>query len=425
MNSRPRRFQSLPGMDFQAIRRPWVFFANRAKENSIRRQLAERLSNVEFVISIETPISAIRKPWHLFFGKRIVLNPSHAVQYYPFHHPERIPGVRHWLRRQNHRRLIRELKVVWGIPPFAVFYDSPTQWDLVGKFGERWSLYLAVDDRTLKVTGESIPGEELAERRLLERIDGVICVSANLAERLRRRSPDPLRTPIHVLPNGYDERFFQAAHIRPEPAPLKNVPRPRLLIHGHISERIDWEGITEACQMRPSWNWVFLGPADPGIPGKIIRQLRAQGHYFPPIPVQQVPAWIQHCEACAAPYRLNSFTLASDPLKVIESLAMGTPVLATRIPSLGRYQGVIIWVEEGNGASYGRALDLCEKPDESGKQVRQKAVLGETWQVRAEELRAVIWDWENRRRSEPNPCALDGLIDLGLIPRGQECFLNR
>ena len=85
----------------------------------------------------------------------------------------------------------------------------PAQDYLVKKLGEELSLYLAIDDRTLAVTGEPIKGEMEAERRLLSRVDKVVCVSDVLADALRLRMDDSRMMPfIHVLPNGYDERLF-------------------------------------------------------------------------------------------------------------------------------------------------------------------------------------------------------------------------
>lgn len=372
------------------MNRPWIFFGIQAKENSIRRMLAERLSESEYVIFVPTPISAIRQPLYYSLGQRIHHDPFGATKYFPFHTPEDIPGLTSWLRRLNHRRFIRELKELLGVPPLVVCYDSPNQWDLVRKLGEWWSVYLAVDDRTLKVTGEPIPGEELAERKLLTRVDWVVCVSESLANRLRERAP--ARLPIYVLPNGYDERLFNPEKVWPEPPSLKNIPRPRLLITGHISDRIDWDSITEASRMRPIWSWVFIGPADRGMVEKITAGLGERGHYFHPVSVREIPAWIQHCEICAALYRLNSFTLTSDPLKVIEYLAMGAATVSTRVPSLARYDGAITWVEEKNGASLAQALDQCftHGNHEELRILRQQAVAQDSWSSRATQFRQMV-----------------------------------
>jgi glycosyltransferase involved in cell wall biosynthesis len=274
----------------------------------------------------------------------------------------------------------------------VVIYDSPTYYHLVGALRECLSVYIAVDDLTVTVTGERIPGELEAERQLLGKVGLVFCVSEVLAERLRERSPSNSSPPIRVLPNGYDERLFDPNRDWTEPDALGDIPKPRILVAGHISERIDWDGIIGASQLRQNWNWVFVGPTDKEMTGKIANALGKKGFYHPPIPVTEVPAWISHCDACAVPYRLNPFTRASHPLKAIEYLAMGAVVLSTRIPSLERYNGVIEWVNEGDAESYARALD--ELANQAGSQeirhLRQRAVSGDSLGVRVNQFREIV-----------------------------------
>jgi len=105
-----------------------------------------------------------------------------------------------------------------------------------------------------------------------------------------------------------------------------------------------------------------------------------------------MPALISHCDACAVPYRLNAFTLASNPLKGVEYLAMGAPVLSTRIPALQRYGPVIQWVEQGNGESYARALDnlKIELHNPSASAARRSAVSGDSHDDRVRRFLQIV-----------------------------------
>jgi glycosyltransferase involved in cell wall biosynthesis len=255
------------------------------------------------------------------------------------------------------------------------------------------SIYLAIDDRTRTTWGEPISGELEAEVRLLSKVDRVVCVSETLAEVLRSRVPNGRTLPIHVLPNGYNERLFNPNLDRYEPDALNRIPRPRILVAGHISERIDWEGVKGAVKARPEWTWVFVGPADNGMKEKI-NALGGSNFYHPPVPVEQVPAWIKHCNACGVPYRLNPFTMASSPLKAVECLAMGAPVLSTRITSLECYDGAIEWVKEGDGESYAKALDKLLIQGQSKESVifRQKTVVRNSWGLRVKQFREIVFN---------------------------------
>jgi glycosyltransferase involved in cell wall biosynthesis len=292
----------------------------------------------------------------------------------------------------NQRLLGRELNSL--LPKNGkriVCYDSPTQDQLVGKLREDLSVYIAIDEKTLTVSGEPIQGEVEAEKRLLSRVDKVICVSERLAQVLRSRVPSGRNLPISVLPNGYDERIFDPEKNYPEPSDLARIPKPRALVAGHISERIDWEGIKGAVKSRPSWTWVFVGPADAGMVERI-NTIGGSTFYHPPVPVEEVPAWIRYCDACAVPYRLNPFTRASSPLKAIEYLAMGAPVLSTRIPALQPYGDVVHWVDESCGKSYVMGLDkvLEEKTDSGRMKARCMAVSNDSWARKAETFKALV-----------------------------------
>ncbi|HME43772.1 MAG TPA: glycosyltransferase [Syntrophorhabdales bacterium] len=290
--------------------------------------------------------------------------------------------------------LERELdRLVPPSQPRVVCYDSPSQYYLAKELHDDISVYVAIDDRTLRVTGVPIKGEIEAEKKLLQRVDKIVCVSETLAETLSSRIPSSHTKPVHVLSNGYDERMFDPQQNYSEPEILKRIPRPRVLVAGHVSNRIDWEGIRRASVLRPQWTWVFLGPTDPGMEEIISHDLREHRFWHPQVPLVNVPAWIRHCDACAVPYRLNAFTRASSPLKAIEYLAMGAFLLSTRVPALEQYKDVTSWVEEGNGATYASALDkaISQASDPLHVAASILAVRNDSWEKKAEQFKEIVF----------------------------------
>ncbi len=181
---------------------------------------------------------------------------------------------------------------------------------------------------------------------------------------------------------------------------LAGVPRPRVLVTGHISERIDWPGIIGALSERPEWSWVLAGPADEGMQDKVAavtandnaRLGTAKLVLLPSVAVEHVPGLIQHCDACAVPYRLNPFTLASSPLKAVEYLAMGAPVRVLESLSLNPYGHVIHWVEPGVGASYAKALDSIRREgrDSELANLRRSTVTGQSTTAKTKAFRAIV-----------------------------------
>ncbi len=391
--------------EFKNSRVSWVFFAMSSKPTSMRQALGLRIGEVEPVVIVENAVSlrrSLRIPGLQHRSEQISQKPQ-VWRYRPLHLPERIPALGAAMKHWNRRLLQSDLtRLMPASASRIVCYDSPYQHFFAGKLGEKIRIYLAIDDRTLTVWGDEIRGEREDEERLLDKMDMVVCVSRTLADALEERIPGNRKIPIHVLPNGYNERLFNPGRDWPEPGVLLSLPRPRILVTGHISERIDWDGIREAAKIRPQWTWVFVGPADRGLREKIETMDKNSGKadcrrhnffYHSSVPVSEIPAWIAHCDAGAVPYRLNSFTLASSPLKGIEYLAMGAPVLSTRIPSLQRYGPAIQWVEEGDGESYAQALDALagEMDNPSGAEKRRAAVARDTWSQRLMEFRKLVF----------------------------------
>jgi len=340
------------------MKRHWVVFAVDAKPSSLRKALACRLAEIEPVVIVERAVSAARRRGRWPLRARV-----DGLEYRPFHWPEQVPLLGRVSRELNVRRLRRELDRL--CPPGAryVCYDSPSQAACAGRLGEAFAVYLAIDDRTRTVTGAPIPGEEEAERQLLGGVDLIICVSERLAQVLQSRAPAKEPSRFVVIENGFDERLFDPSREYGEPEGLKNVPRPRVLVAGHVSERIDWEGVAGCRRRLPDVHWVFLGPADLGA---IDRVAAVGAHFRPPVPLAEVPAWIAHSEVGAIPYRRNAFTRASHPLKALEFLAMGLPTFATRIPSLVQFDRELVFVDEADGASYAAVASRLSSAMRSG-----------------------------------------------------------
>lgn len=372
----------------------WVFFIRTVRSPMPESALAGRMAEKEQVIAAGRSISFLRSPGRLPFRSRVSqpVDSPIKVYYQPIYFPGRLPMVGSACQSLNVSRLCTEIGQLMPDRPDVVCYDSPIQFDIVGKLNERLSVYYVMDDLTVDVEGHSIAGEVEIERRLLEKVNLVICVSEELAKRLRDRAPRVKCLPIHVLPNFYDERVFDPKNTYPEPKPLQEVPRPRVLVAGHISDRIDWQGILTASKLRPEWSWVFLGRVTEPPMRERIAQLNGRGFLLPGIPFAEVPAWIQCSDACAVPYRLNAFTLASDPIKAPEFLAMGSPVLSTRVPSLSRFDAAIYWIEQGDGASYSRALEKLSEDAGSPeiKTKRQCSAVADSLDARAEQFRTIV-----------------------------------
>lgn len=380
----------------------WVMFASDSHPNFAQRAFSSRLSETSPVVMLERPLSVVRSPAAAAWSRRTQpLNTateswSHRSLYFP----EKLPVVGKWMRGLNAVLLRRTLdRLCPARAGRVVCYDSPSQWPLVGTLREAKKIYLAIDDRTVTLAGHPIPGALTAEKHLLDCVDEVVCVSNHLKQTLASRIPGRRQVPIHIVSNGYNDRLFDPSSQYARPSAYSVLPPTAriVLVTGHISDRIDWRGVEGAVHHRPEWTWVFVGPMDdaakPEIDAIHARHGTSRLVVLPAVEAAEIPAYIAHAEICAIPYRLNDFTQASSPLKGLEYLAMGAPVISTRVPSLTPFGNGIQWVDEATGESYAAAIDriIAESDASRAAEERRRLVRLESWTEKTRQLTDIVF----------------------------------
>lgn len=150
--------------------------------------------------------------------------------------------------------------------------------------------------------------------------DAATAVSPELSRRLR--SDYGLRA--QVVANGVDLDAYRAA----APAPDGLPAGPFAVYVGVVEERVDVALLLAAAGALPV---VVAGPAS----GPAAEALRAAPlTWLGPIDVQQVPGLLQRATVGLLPHRVDAFTASMSPMKLLEYLAAGLPVVATPVPGV-------------------------------------------------------------------------------------------
>jgi glycosyltransferase involved in cell wall biosynthesis len=197
-------------------------------------------------------------------------------------------------------------------------------------------VYHAVDDLG---TVPGIPGEAIdrLERRLAGRADVVFTSAGSLATKLSQYNA---RT--HLVGNAADiEHFKTALAIDREPDDVADMPRPRAIFAGALSDyKIDWDLLASAIRRLPDWGFVIVGPRgdETAMEGwKAVGGLqncRLLGHRR----YEELPAYFAAADVGLIPYRLSEHTAGVMPLKLVEYLAAGLSVVATPLDTFrGRH----------------------------------------------------------------------------------------
>lgn len=252
----------------------------------------------------------------------------------------------------------------------------PNTADLIGKLGEKLVIYDCVDEHSA-YTGFRAETVLALEKRLLACSDIVFVTARGLYETKK----DFCRE-IHLVPNAADVDHFKRA-LNPETpiAPeLKDLPRPVIGFVGVIQDWIDIDLILELALKRPSWSFVLVGPAGPGVD---LQRLQQQPNIYllGRRNREQLPGYFKGFDVCINPFRINRLTATVSPLKFYEYLASGKPIVSVPLPEVKPFADVI---------------GIAQTPDEFLFEI-EKAVFSETPDKQTARLkRAQENSWEQR-----------------------------
>lgn len=185
--------------------------------------------------------------------------------------------------------------------------------------------------------------------KLLERADIVITSARILEERIKIHRPDVL-----FVPNGVDLGDFCKDKVSPDPE-MAHLKKPLIGFHGAIAEWLDYDLLLNVIQQRPQYQFVFVGPvSQPESFKAILKQPNVL--HLGVKPYKQIPSIIAAFDLGILPFVLTPLTEGVRPLKVLEYLAMGKPVVATPLPDLIDWPGVL---RACTPEEFAKALDLA------------------------------------------------------------------
>jgi glycosyltransferase involved in cell wall biosynthesis len=198
------------------------------------------------------------------------------------------------------------------------------------------------------------------ERRLFQRADVVFTGGHSLYEAKRSKHRN-----IHAFPSSIDAAHFRVARLkRSTPADQALIHAPRLGFFGVIDERFDIDLLAGAADLRPTWQFVMIGPVvkiDPAILPK-----RPNIHYLGGKSYEELPAYLSGWDVGIMPFAINEATRFISPTKTPEFLAAGVPVVSTPIADVVRPYGEhgLVEIAASPDEFISRAEFLLERPQE-------------------------------------------------------------
>jgi len=189
------------------------------------------------------------------------------------------------------------------------------------------------------------------------------------------------------LPHGVDFEHFHGAADPPAvlPKELAHLPRPLLGFFGLLAPWVDTDLLRHVATSFPEASVVLIGPAwgrsaPPTQPANL--------HWLGPRSYADLPRLAAHFDAGLIPFRQDRLTAYVNPLKLLEYLALGLPIVSTPLPDLDMFGDLVFQASNPVEfvAQLRRALD---DRSSARRQARFRRAAAESWEARA----AVVDEW--------------------------------
>lgn len=244
----------------------------------------------------------------------------------PFHRFGLVRRANRWLNRLSLKLFLRRLGVSRPVTWFVV----PHLAGVVGRLGERLSVYYCIDDYA------SLPDVDAAavramDEELTRRADLVFVASETLLAPKSRLNPE-----TYLAPHGVDFAHFARAQdpALPVPEDIASLPRPIVGFFGLIESWIDLGLVAYLAERRPAWTFLMIGRL--AVPEALVPR-RPNLVFLGRRPYETLPAYGKAFAAAIIPYHLTPQVLNANPIKLREYLAMGKPIVSVSTPEIDRF----------------------------------------------------------------------------------------
>jgi glycosyltransferase involved in cell wall biosynthesis len=280
-------------------------------------------------------------------------------------------------------RAIKERLASLGLtkPPILVTGSPPSD-GVVGRLGELASVYYVLDD-FLAFPSYTASMLGPLEKALLDKIDMVVGTAASLT-----KTKFPRSGRAYHLPQGVNYQHF--AEPRPLPADLAGLPRPLIGFAGGLARACDLPLLGRIADAFPDASIVLIGPN--ALDESELAQFRRPNvHMLGSRPYIDLPGYVQHFDVGIIPYAISQWTVAVDPLKLLEYLAAGLPVVTTAIPEAQKYASHVTVAPTHE--DFIKGIRDALTVDRAAARARGQGLAREhTWERRADAFLALVGD---------------------------------
>jgi glycosyltransferase involved in cell wall biosynthesis len=232
------------------------------------------------------------------------------------------------------------------------------------------------------------------EARISQASDLLICVSRELYE-LKRRE----RQNVHYVPHGVDfELFRQAAQFGPPLPEVAHLSRPIAGYFGTMTEHNDIELVTHCARHLPDVSFVFAGQITSGDYSELARLPNV--HLLGKLPYEKIPRLCASFDVCLLQWKACEWIRKCNPLKLLEYMASGRPIVSVEIEEARQYADLIS-IASTKG-EFCKALQWELRNDTPARRQRRVEIAARhSWSGHAEQIARLMEQTIQEKQSAP------------------------
>jgi uncharacterized SAM-binding protein YcdF (DUF218 family)/glycosyltransferase involved in cell wall biosynthesis len=307
--------------------------------------------------------------------------------YSPLIVPLPYSAVARWL---NRTLLLRSLGRWMGATGFHrpitwTFLPTPLARDLLTRLDSELTIYYCIDD--LASSSPEAKRITASEEQLFRDADLVFVTSEQLRQRAARFSDR-----VHLFPFGVSVEAFERVRAAAEapPADIAAIAGPIVGYVGGLHQWVDQSLLCDVAEKMPDVSFVLVGPEQTDM--SLLRR-RPNVHLLGQKPHADVPRYVKAFDVGLVPYRLSDYTANVYPTKLNEYLAMGTPVVATDLAEIRRFNadhGDVVSIASDADA-YAAAIRRALHDSPAGERDRRIGVArSNSWAARIDAMSRLI-----------------------------------
>jgi glycosyltransferase involved in cell wall biosynthesis len=287
-------------------------------------------------------------------------------------------GIFSLLNRYNNKRFAQDIKEALaelGFSNYILINDKDIFRSFYLKEYLKPAKYIYLDrDYTIGMDYWKRHGV-LLEPELMRKADAVVCNSLDFTKRAKQYNPNS-----YYIGNGFDMDQYDSVKEYAIPAELEAISRPVIgYVGALITLRLDLALMVEMAKAKPAWSFVLIGWEDEAFENSELHQL-PNVHFLGKIPTQEIPAYLEHFDVCINPQVYNDITKGNFPLKIVEYLAMGKPVVATTTNTMHEVFSMHTYLAEGTTEFVSQIDKALQEDNIKRQQERKKYAANFTWE---------------------------------------------